>query len=73
MTRFTGTNPTISFNGVELDGARIFDPQDEAPVVLSQDMSKTVTVAGDCDMVAFDWFNRWLRLARVLLSHFSRN
>lgn len=73
MTRFTGTNPVISFNGVEIDGARIVDPQGESPVVLSQDINETVTVAVDCDMVAFDWLYRWLRLARVLLSHFSRN
>lgn len=73
MTRFTGTKPTISFNGVELDGAEVVYPQEEAPVVLSQDMNETVTVAGYFDMVAFDWLYRWLRLARVLLSHFSRN
>lgn len=61
----------ISFNGVEIDGAKVVDPQDEMP----QDVNGTVTVDGEleCDPTAFDWFNRWLRLARVLLSHFSRN
>ena len=69
MTRFTGTNPVISFNGVEIEGAKIVFPQDEMP----QDVNGTVTVDVECDPTAFDWFNRWLRLARVLLSHFGRN
>jgi len=76
MTRFTGTRSTISYNGVEIDGAKVVLPQDEMPQdEMPHDVNGTVTVDGEleCDPTAFDWFNRWLRLARVLLSHFGRN